>query len=314
MLEHRLPIYYHHLYTDGLHIQARFPRERYNAIHACLQQDENKNLIQIKKAPRATSKLLKKVHDRHYVERFLSSSMSNDECRRIGLRPWLDTLIPRTLHLLGGSLAALNDAVLSGGIGANMAGGTHHAHYAAGSGYCIFNDLAVCSYVAHTVHRLKRVLIVDLDVHQGDGTATMLQNDPTTFTLSVHCRDNFPLKKATSDLDLALAAGITDDKYLGSLGTAFDTAFAFKPDIVFYQAGVDSLAQDQLGKLALTHAGLKQRNHLLFSRVAALNIPCVLFMGGGYCNPIEPTVNAFVDLFRLAATYHDKQVRALKKI
>jgi acetoin utilization deacetylase AcuC-like enzyme len=297
-----MPLYFHPLYTDGIAPEARFPRERYRRIAARLEDHGDK--ISIYEAPAASDSEISIAHDPSYVTRFLSGQMEEPERRRIGLRPWTDLLIPRTRHLIGGAIAALNDVLRDGGVAANMAGGTHHAHYDWGAGYCVFNDLAICARLAVQRHGVSRVAIVDLDVHQGDGTATILAKDPEIFTLSVHCAHNFPMTKSISDLDVALPIDTEDAAYLDAVTSALDMVWRTEPELILFQAGVDPLKDDRLGRLAITREGLKRRNRLVFDAICERDLPCVVFMGGGYCKPIDPTIDAFVDLFEQAAEAH----------
>lgn len=299
---HAMPLYFHALYTDGIAPEARFPRERYRRIAERLTDQGDR--IAICESPPATDDEIAIAHDTAYVTRFLRGEMEESERRRIGLRPWTDLLIPRTRHLIGGAIAALADVLEEGGIAANMAGGTHHAHFDWGAGYCVFNDLAICARLAVERHGVKRVAIVDLDVHQGDGTATILAKDPEIFTLSVHCAHNFPMTKSVSDLDVALPVDTEDAAYLEAVTSALDMVWRTEPELVLFQAGVDPLKADRLGRLAISRDGLRRRNQLVFDAVVARELPCVVFMGGGYCKPIEPTIDAFVDLFQQAADAH----------
>ena len=222
------------------------------------------------------------AHDPAYVARFLSGAMDDAEKRRIGLRPWTDLIIPRTRHLIGGAIAALYDVMREGGFAANMAGGTHHAHYDWGYGYCVFNDLAICARLARERHGLKRVAIVDLDVHQGDVTATSLADDHGVFTLSVHCAQNFPMTKATST-DIALPHG-EDEVYLEAVRSGLEMVCA-QPELILFQGGVDPLAADRLGRLKISQEGLRRRNAMVFDAIVLRELPCVVFMGGGIANP-----------------------------
>ena len=198
---------------------------------------------------------------------------------------------------MGGSVNALKSAIENGASG-NLAGGTHHAYYDFGSGYCIFNDLAICaSYCQRNFTDFKNILIVDLDVHQGDGTAALLKDEDLIYTFSMHCESNFPLKKQQSDLDIALKRDLGDQAYLRKLASTLEKLENKRTDIVFFQAGVDSLTFDSLGHLSLSHAGIKKRNELVFNFCKKQNVPVVVFMGGGYSNPIDHTVNAISELF-----------------
>jgi acetoin utilization deacetylase AcuC-like enzyme len=293
-----LTVYTHPSYTDALDPTVRFPRERYHLITERLSARPEIEL----RTPRLASRdELVTAHDPAFVDAFLDGTLDERAVRRIGLRPWTTAIIERTLRLTGGSLEAMEVALQSGGIAGNLAGGTHHAHYAYGSGYCIFNDLAVCARQAITRWGRQRICIIDLDVHQGDGTAAIFKDDPTVFTCSVHGARNFPFHKQKSDLDVALPDGITDDAYLAHLEAALDRIDFSAFDTLFYQAGVDPLQSDALGLLNLTRDGLAQRNQRIFDIHRQTGMPLVLFMGGGYAQPISDTVDAFEDLFTMAA-------------
>ena len=302
---HPMPLFYHPLYTDGVHPEARFPRDRYRLLAERLKAPPYEALLRIEEAPLASRDDLLLAHDPAYIDAFLSGALSEPEARRIGLRPWTPLLIPRTLHIMGAALEALRRVARDGGVAANMAGGTHHAHRAWGSGFCVFNDLALCARLAPSLG-FRRALILDLDVHQGDGTATILEGDAGVMTLSVHCDDNFPFRKAKSHLDLGLPRGAGDVEYIATLYEALHAARAYAPDLVLYQAGVDPLAADALGRLSLTHDGLAERDRLVFELCEDLRAPCVVFMGGGYSTPISESVAAFVSLFEAAARAHQR--------
>ena len=296
-----MPIWYHPIYTEGIHPNARFPRERYVELIKRLKSHRNSDQFLFLEPKEATRSELVIGHDPYYVDNFLNGKLSDKEIKRIGLTPWTPKLIPRTLRLMGGAIAALNHVVENGGIAGNMAGGTHHAHYDFGSGYCIFNDLAVCALMALQKHNYERVVILDLDVHQGDGTATILQNIDGALTISLHCQENFPFRKATSDHDLELKANSNDKQFLQKVSQAIDIATEFNPQLILYQAGVDGLATDALGKLNITRKGMNERNKLVFDMAVKNSIPTVVFMGGGYSKPISHTIDAFSDLFTAAA-------------
>ena len=289
------------VYSDAIHPDARFPRLRYKLVAEGLR---NAGLSERIAAPEPIPlEVLKRSHCPDYVDRFLSSEMAEKEKRAIGLRPWTDDIIARTLLLVGGSWMAVR-SVLEGELwAANLAGGTHHAYFDRGAGYCIFNDLVVCAHEA-IAHGLTRVLIIDLDVHQGDGTASMLNDTPETFTLSAHCEKNFPFRKQVSDLDIPLLEGLDDEAYLEQvLPVVEKTIRTFDPELVLYQAGVDPLATDHLGRLQLSREGLARRNRWVYDRVLGAGIPLVVTMGGGYSRPIERSVEAHVDVFRELTRY-----------
>jgi acetoin utilization deacetylase AcuC-like enzyme len=192
------------------------------------------------------------------------------------------------------SLAALED-----GIAGNLAGGTHHAFYDRGEGYCLFNDVAVALGVLGP--RVSRPFVVDLDVHQGNGTAALFASEPRVFTFSMHARTNYPLRKEQSSLDVELEDGTDDATYLALLDQHLPSALdRHEPDFVFYQAGVDALYADRLGRLALTHEGLKQRDARVFALCEARGLPVCVTLGGGYGRPLEATVEAHANVFRYA--------------
>ena len=295
------PLYYHPLYSDGLDRTARFPVDRYRLLAKCLRDLDPFGQIAIKEPRLARREEILCVHDELYVESFLSGNLSEKEVRRIGLKPWKKEIIPRTFRLVGGALEGL-DEVLSGlPLAGNMAGGTHHAFRGEGSGYCIFNDLAVCAESALARSGIERILILDLDVHQGDGTAEIFSGDKRVFTVSLHGENNFPFRKKKSDLDYGFEDGTGDMEYLNTLDEVLGFLSGENFDLVFFQAGVDGLASDALGLLNLTRAGMRERNQRVFEWRRKIDRPLLVFMGGGYAKPIEDTVDAFCDLFLAAA-------------
>jgi len=292
-----LNVYYDTIYSSGLDPAANFPVERYLKIHQSLKGRDDQSLIRWKTPRLASSEELMLAHDEAYVQRFLNDDLSKSEIRRIGLYPWKKEMVERTMRLTGGSLDALN-SVLDGDLfAANLGGGTHHAFRSEGSGYCIFNDLAICAEVALRRDNISRILILDLDVHQGDGTAEIFKDDQRVFTVSLHGKRNFPFKKATSDWDVEFEKGVDDDNYITSLDGVLNRLKREQFDLIFFQAGVDALAMDHLGTLALSRSGMKSRNEKVIHWRRAMGCPMVIFMGGGYSRPIEHTVDAFCDLF-----------------
>lgn len=298
-------MWYHPLYTDGIHPEARFPRDRYQLLLDRFEASGVKRTMNISQPQPIANDLLLLAHDEAYVERFLAGELSDKEEKRIGLTPWTPAMIERTQVLMGGAVEATEHAVRNGGFSGNMAGGTHHAHRDFGSGYCVFNDLAVCALHALENLGVERVAVVDLDVHQGDGTATILADEPRVCTISVHCSTNFPFRKSVSDHDLPVAPESGDDVYLDTVREALDICQGFEPDLILYQAGVDGLEADALGKLNVSREGMQQRNHLVFETATALDVPLVVFMGGGYAKPIDASLDAFYDLFTDAAAWSD---------
>ena len=299
-------LWYHPLYTDGIHDEARFPKYRYQKLLQRLEQSEQFNQITIRTPEPISRDSLLLAHDATYVDAFLEEKLDEKEMRRIGLTPWTPKMIERTLCLTGGAAEATIHAVKHGGITGNMAGGTHHAHRDFGSGYCVFNDLAISAMFAIEHLGVKRVAILDLDVHQGDGTATILATEERTRTISVHCSTNFPFRKSVSDFDLPIEPNSGDATYMEKVQEAVNLCLDFEPDLILYQAGVDGLEHDHLGKLNVTREGMRARNQYVFEEMLNHRIPTVIFMGGGYSKPIGHTIDSFFDLFIDAAKWNGR--------
>ena len=250
-------------------------------------------------APLADYETVELAHDPEYVKAFREGTLSTQAMRRIGF-PWSEMLVKRTMASVGGTLAATGEA-LATGWGGSLAGGTHHAFRSEGSGYCVFNDIAVSVHWLRTTGRVRQVAVVDLDVHQGDGTAQIFQEALDVLTLSVHCEVNFPFRKQQSKIDVSLAEGVGDEEYLRELEQVMPRLMEFQPEMVFYQAGADPLYSDALGKLKLTHEGLATRDRMVMRAVKQLGVPLVITMGGGYSKPIELTAQAHANTYRVAA-------------
>jgi len=271
----------------------KFPIEKYARLHALLAADGVYDLLP---APPADAATIELAHDTAYVRAILDGSTGERVMRRIGF-PWSPELVRRTLASVGGTLAASRDAMIWG-FGGNLAGGTHHAFRGEGSGFCVFNDLAVAILALRRDGLAARAAVIDLDVHQGDGTASIFEDDPAVLTLSIHGENNFPFRKQRSSIDIALTDGTGDAEYLRRLQDVLPEVCAFHPDVIFYQSGVDGLAGDRLGRLALTLDGLRQRDRLVLQ--AFHPIPLVITLGGGYAEPIDRTVEAHANTFRAA--------------
>jgi acetoin utilization deacetylase AcuC-like enzyme len=215
-------------------------------------------------------------------------------------------LVQRTLCSVGGTLAATSDA-LESGYGAVLAGGTHHAFRGEGAGYCVFNDIAVAARWLLTHRGLERIAVVDCDVHQGDGTAQIFADEARVFTLSLHGRRNFPFRKQQSTLDVELEDATGDDEYLAALETALGKVLQWKPQALFFQSGVDGLACDRLGRLSLTHEGLRRRDQMVLSACRENEIPVVVTLGGGYGEPLDATAEAHANTYRSALVIFGKE-------
>ncbi|NVO32161.1 histone deacetylase family protein [Hymenobacter lapidiphilus] len=240
-----------------------------------------------------------RVHSPDYWQKVRDQQLSAAEVRRLGL-PQSPELTRRSLSSAAGTLESAKWA-LQEGVALSLAGGTHHAFRDRGEGFCVLNDVAIAA--AHLLHhRLARqVLVIDLDVHQGDGTASIFRDEPRVFTFSMHAGANYPLRKEQSDLDIALDLGTTDTEYLRTLAATLPRLLAeVQPDFIFYLAGVDVLATDKLGKLALTPAGCRQRDEYVLGRCYQHHLPVAVSMGGGYSERLADIVDAHCNTFRVA--------------
>jgi acetoin utilization deacetylase AcuC-like enzyme len=293
-VEHRL--FYCDHFAIPLPAGHKFPMAKYRMLRDLLASD---GCFRFEAAPFADPQIIELAHDAGYVHDFLNGALTEAAIRRIGF-PWSQALVQRTLASVGGTLSATCDAFDSGW-GGNLAGGTHHAFRAEGSGFCVFNDIAVAIQWLRAKGRIQRAAVIDLDVHQGDGTAQIFESDADILTLSLHAKSNFPFRKQHSKIDVEFEDGTRDPEYLNALDSVLPRVFAFQPQIVFYQSGVDPLASDTLGRLALTHAGLRERDRRVMAAAQSHGVPIVITLGGGYSRPIELTAEAHANTFRTAS-------------
>jgi len=238
----------------------------------------------------ATDAELLLAHDAEYLRKVVGGLLSKDEVRALGF-PWTASLVERSRRSVGATIEASRLA-FEEGIAVNLAGGTHHAYRDHGAGFCVFNDAAVAARVMQEEGRAQRVLIVDGDVHQGDGTASIFADDPTVFTFSIHGAMNYPLQKQASDLDLEMEDGARDEAYLKALADGLELAIGrAKADLTIYLAGADPFLYDRLGRLALSKEGLATRDRMVFDRCRAAGLPVAVTMAGGYAEEVEDTVD-----------------------
>ena len=242
-----------------------------------------------------------RVHTPAYVHAFINGTLERKAMLRLGL-PWSQELVHRAFAVIGGTLGAAR-AALRDGIAANLAGGTHHAFADHGEGYCVFNDLVIVLRRLRADGCISRALIIDLDVHQGNGTAALCQTDPDTFTFSMHGENNYPAHKEQSSWDIALPDGTADEQYLGLLEESLPVLLQqARPDLILYQAGVDVLRGDRFGKLALSMAGVGERDRFVCAFARRAGIPLVVTLGGGYARDINRIVTAHCQTVRAAKT------------
>ncbi len=276
----------------------RFPSGKYGLLRAALLADGTLTPQQLRPASFAGIADITAAHEADYVEAVLGGTLGPKEQRQIGL-PWSEALVHRVLATTGGAIAAARQA-LQTGFSAMLAGGTHHAHAGFGSGYCVFNDFAVVALKALREGWVDRVAIIDLDVHQGDGTAALLGGRSDVLLLDVYCEKNFPFRKVPPHVAVPLEAHLGDGAYLGRLAEVMPAVAAFRPGLVLYQAGVDPLCHDLLGHLDLSYEGLAARDRLVFATCRTAGIPVSWAIGGGYANPISLSVRAYANTFRAA--------------
>jgi acetoin utilization deacetylase AcuC-like enzyme len=291
--------FYSDRYVIPLPPQHRFPIVKYSMIRQRLDAEGVVPTHHLFHPPLVERDEALLVHTADYYDRLVAGLLTDREVRRLGL-PWSELLVGRSRVSVGGTLAAAR-AALAEGVAANLGGGTHHAFSEHGEGFCVFNDIAVAIRVLRAEGLLRRAAVVDLDVHQGNGTAAIFADDPEVFTLSLHGEKNYPLVKQQSTLDVALADGTDDEEYLYALALHLATTVdGFRPDIVFYQAGVDPFFDDRLGRLALTLAGLKRRDEMVLAACRTRQVACVITLGGGYARDVADTVEAHCNTIRTA--------------
>ncbi len=248
----------------------------------------------------ATDEEILRVHDAGYLHRVCTGTLSAEEIRRIGF-PWSPAMVERSRRSSGATIEACR-AALEEGVGVNLAGGTHHAFRDAGEGYCVFNDSAIAARAMQVEGRVRRVVILDCDVHQGNGTAAIFQDDPTVFTFSIHGARNFPLRKEESDLDVALPDGTGDAEYLEALERGLQLALErARAELAIYLAGADPYAEDRLGRMKLTKGGLAERDRMVFSYCQAWGLAVAVAMAGGYARNIDDIVDIHFQTVRQAA-------------
>lgn len=337
-------------YSDAfdLHLPAghRFPGTKYGMLRRRLLEEGILGEKCLAPSPRAAPAEIAAAHDPRYVEAIRAGTISASAMRRIGF-PWSEHIWRRSQATMGGAIAAAR-AALGDGVSGQLAGGTHHAHYDFGAGYCVFNDFAIvamtllpspalrgrgsnacvgrgegaCNESSALVDdpsprasrdrrthgptpqagegKVSRIAIVDLDVHQGDGNAALLGGRGDVFIFSMHGEKNFPFHKQKSSLDVELPDGVEDGDYLRALAEHLPAVWAFRPDLILYQAGVDPLKEDRLGRMALTHRGLIARDRMVLDGARARGIPVSIAIGGGYATPIEASVEAYANTWRVA--------------
>ena len=282
-----------------------FPIRKFELVRDRLLNEstlELSELVEPQPAPIADVLL---VHTEEYVTRLRAGALTSRELRRLGL-PWSKALVRRSFLAAGGTIGAAR-AALDEGIASNLAGGTHHAFAERGEGFCVLNDVAIAIRTLRRDKLIERAAVVDCDVHQGNGTATIFEGDAKVFTFSMHGAKNYPLFKARSTLDVELPDGTGDDEYMRSLAEHLPRVFAHSPDVIFYLGGADPYAGDKLGRLSLSIGGLRARDELVLSECRARGVAVATVMSGGYAASINETVEIHCNTIRAAKVISRKQ-------
>jgi acetoin utilization deacetylase AcuC-like enzyme len=280
----------------------RFPVAKYALLREAVIAEGIVPAERVLDPPRADEEALALVHTRDYLRRFREGTLDAAELRLLGF-PWSEALVERSYRAVGGTIAAARHA-LATGVAMNLAGGTHHAFADHGEGFCVFNDVAVAIRLLRREGRLRRVAVIDLDVHQGNGTHAIFAGDADVFTFSMHGGRNYPFHKVAGTLDVELADGTGDEEYLATLADALPRVLAAAvPDLVVYIAGADPHERDRLGRLALTFDGLARRDTMVLDGCREVGIPVAVTIGGGYGRRIEDTVHAHLRTVRVAARH-----------
>ena len=297
-----LKIAYHPIYQHPLPVKHRFPMEKYQLIPEQLIYEGIVTSVNFFEPTPLDEATILTTHEADYWHRLKNLELTRKEIRATGF-PLSAQLVKREITIAQGTIQSALYAQQYG-ISMNIAGGTHHAFTNRGEGFCLLNDIALGSNFLLKEGLAQKILVVDLDVHQGNGTAEIFRNEARVFTFSMHGAKNYPLRKEQSDLDIDLPDGAEDDEYLSKLAKTLPMLIEMvQPDFIFYQAGVDVLATDKLGRLGLSLNGCKERDAIVFEQCKKNNIPIAVSMGGGYSERISIIVNAHVNTYRLAQEY-----------
>jgi len=284
-----LPIVNHPDYVAQIGDDHRFPIKKFGELIKLLQKKNIATTQNTFQPSEVSKQTLLSVHSEEYINKINNLSLDKDEIRKLGF-PLVKSVRRRSFVATGGTVLASKLAVKHK-LACNTAGGSHHAFSNEGNGYCVFNDVAVAASYLKKKFKFKKILILDLDVHQGDGTAKIFENDDNVFTVSIHSKKNYPSKKQNSTIDIELEDGIEDEKYLNIVNLLLQRIKDFQFDFVFYVAGVDVHFEDRLGKLNITETGIKKREELVINNFFKKNIPLCGVLGGGYNHNFEQLIN-----------------------
>lgn len=290
---------YHPGYYATIKEDHIFPMRKFAGLHDYLTEKRIISPAEVIAPREADISSLRNIHTSRYLDGILNGNLDRKEARRLGL-PWSYSLARRSRLAVQGTINAAMMA-LEDGLAGNLAGGTHHSFPDFGEGFCVFNDVAIAVKVLQQSMWVRKVMIVDCDVHQGNGTAAIFADDENVFTFSIHGEKNFPFKKPPSNLDIGLPDKTRDDQYLQILDDSLNTALsAFQPDLVFYLGGIDPLETDHFGRLSISLPGLQKREELVIRKVTGMDIPIVLLLSGGYAPTLLDTVIAHSQMYQIA--------------
>lgn len=294
-----LKIFHSDRFVPQLPAGHRFPIQKYQLIREQLLYEGTVQADQLEESRPLPDQYALLVHQETYWQRFISLELTPREARKMGF-PQSAALVDRSRRSSNGTFEAAKHA-LQYGIGLNIAGGTHHAYADHGEGFCLLNDIAISASWLLQTGQIKQALVIDLDVHQGNGTAAIFANEPRVYTFSVHGKDNYPLRKEQSDLDIGLPTGTTDSEYLATIRREVPRLIdKVRPALIYYQSGVDVLATDKLGKLSLSRRGCQERDRLVMEACQQADVPLAVAIGGGYSARLADTVEAHANTFRTA--------------
>ena len=279
----------------------RFPMKKYSMLRERVEQEDICEPGELRVPHAATDAEILRAHNPSYLRKVITGELTPKETRRIGF-PWSEMMIERSRRASGGTLDACR-AALEEGLAANLAGGTHHAFADHGEGFCVLNDSAIAAHTLRDEGLVEKVIVLDTDVHQGDGSAAILQEDPCIFTFSIHGAKNYPFRKEISDLDIALPDGTDDGAFLEALATGLKQALDHaRADLAIFLAGADPFVDDRLGRLSVSKEGLAERDRLVFASCRERNVPVAVTMAGGYAREVSDAVDIHFQTVQTAAT------------
>jgi acetoin utilization deacetylase AcuC-like enzyme len=301
-----MKVFYSDRFVLPLPAGHRFPMKKYSMLHERVDEDGICAPGELRVPDPVTDEEVLRAHDPSYLKKVVSGALTDKEMRRIGF-PWSERMVERSRRASGGTLDACRVA-LEEGLAANLAGGTHHAFSDRGEGFCVLNDSAIAARALRAEGLVEKVVVLDTDVHQGNGTAAILRGDPNVFTFSIHGAKNYPFRKEESDLDVALPDGADDATFLAALSGALDRVLDLAPwHLAIFLAGADPFEDDKLGRLSVTKEGLAERDRMVLEGCREREIPVVLTMAGGYAKKVEDTVDIHFQTVKRAATLQERE-------